>query len=92
MGTSSIDWAQLSRLYLKAETRSSLRNVVLTQKNKTMDNALLVGFILLVLLRKPYMHSSPLCSTFPALPTLLHLIILIIFREAYKSRRSSLGS
>jgi hypothetical protein len=28
LGTSSIDWAQLSRFYLKAETESSLRNVV----------------------------------------------------------------
>jgi hypothetical protein len=26
--TSSIDWAQLSRFYLKRETQSSLRNVV----------------------------------------------------------------
>jgi hypothetical protein len=28
IGASSIDWAQLSRLHLKAETESSLRNVV----------------------------------------------------------------
>jgi hypothetical protein len=28
LGTSSIDWAQLSRFYLKMETESSLRNVV----------------------------------------------------------------
>jgi hypothetical protein len=28
MGTSSIDWAQLTRLYLKMETDSSLRNVI----------------------------------------------------------------
>jgi hypothetical protein len=28
IGTSSIDWAQLSRFYLKTETESSLRNVV----------------------------------------------------------------
>jgi hypothetical protein len=28
LGTSSIDWAQLSRFYLKTETQSSLRNDV----------------------------------------------------------------
>jgi hypothetical protein len=28
IGTSCIDWAQLSRFYLKTETESSLRNVV----------------------------------------------------------------
>jgi hypothetical protein len=28
IGTSSIDWAQLSTFYLKTETESSLRNVV----------------------------------------------------------------
>jgi hypothetical protein len=28
IGTSSIDWAQLSRFYLKTEIESSLRNVV----------------------------------------------------------------
>jgi hypothetical protein len=28
IGTSSVDWAQLSRFYLKTETESSLRNVV----------------------------------------------------------------
>jgi hypothetical protein len=32
MGTSSIDWAQLSRFHLKTETESSLRNVVLNKK------------------------------------------------------------
>jgi hypothetical protein len=44
MGTSSIDWTQL-RFYLKPETESSLRNVVLKinrtvflDKDKTMDN------------------------------------------------------
>jgi hypothetical protein len=45
-GTSSIDWAQLSRFYLKAVTEPSLRNVVLcninrtvsVDKNRTMDN------------------------------------------------------
>jgi hypothetical protein len=28
LGTSSIDWAQLSRFHMKTETESSLRNVV----------------------------------------------------------------
>jgi hypothetical protein len=28
LGTSSIDWAQLNRFYLKTEAESSLRNVV----------------------------------------------------------------
>jgi hypothetical protein len=38
IGTSSTDWAQLSRFYLKTETKSSLRNVGrLLDKNK-MDN------------------------------------------------------
>jgi hypothetical protein len=32
-----IDWAQLSRVYLKTETESRLRNFVLN-KNRTMDN------------------------------------------------------
>jgi hypothetical protein len=31
IGTSSIDWVQLSTLYLKMETESSLRNVVLNK-------------------------------------------------------------
>jgi hypothetical protein len=45
MGTSSVDWAQLSRFYLKTETESSLQNVVLKykqdgvlDKNRMMDN------------------------------------------------------
>jgi hypothetical protein len=45
IGTSSIDWAQLSRFYLKTETETSMRNVVLKYKqdgvldeNRTMDN------------------------------------------------------
>jgi hypothetical protein len=37
IGTSSIDWAQLSRFHLKTETESSLRNVVLV-KYRMMDN------------------------------------------------------
>jgi hypothetical protein len=36
IGTSSIDWAQLSRFHLKTETESSLWNVF--NKNRTMDN------------------------------------------------------
>jgi hypothetical protein len=36
--TSSIDWAQLSRFYLKTKTESSLRNVAILSKNWTMDN------------------------------------------------------
>jgi hypothetical protein len=35
--TSSINWAQLNRFYLKAETESSLRNIVFLDKNKTVD-------------------------------------------------------
>jgi hypothetical protein len=47
IGTSSIDWAQLSRFYLKTETETSLRIVVLkysykqdgvSDKNRTIDN------------------------------------------------------
>jgi hypothetical protein len=46
IGTSSTDWAQLSRFYLKTETESSLRNAVLCNinravlldKDRTMDN------------------------------------------------------
>jgi hypothetical protein len=45
IGTSCIDWAQLSRFYLKTETESSLGNVVfkykqngMLDKNRTMDN------------------------------------------------------
>jgi hypothetical protein len=37
VGTSSIDWTQLSRFHLKTETESSLRNVVLNI-NMIMDN------------------------------------------------------
>jgi hypothetical protein len=36
--TSSVDRAQLSRHYLKTETKSSLRNVAFLYKNRTMDN------------------------------------------------------
>jgi hypothetical protein len=36
IGTSSIDWAQLSRFYLKTETESSLRNVVFCKINRTV--------------------------------------------------------
>jgi hypothetical protein len=45
IGSSSIDWTQLSRSYLKTDTESSLRNVVLEDKQddvlgkgKAMDN------------------------------------------------------
>jgi hypothetical protein len=46
IGTSSIDWAQLSKFYLKTETESSLRNVVFRKvhrtvflnKDRTLDN------------------------------------------------------
>jgi hypothetical protein len=34
--TSSIDWAHLSRLYLKTETESTLRNVVFWKINRTV--------------------------------------------------------
>jgi hypothetical protein len=37
IGTSSIDWTQLSRFYLKTETESSLRNVFLNE-NSTVDD------------------------------------------------------
>jgi hypothetical protein len=36
IGTSSIDWDQLSRFYLKMETESSLRNTVFWKINKTV--------------------------------------------------------
>jgi hypothetical protein len=36
---SSTEWVQLSRLSLKTETESSLRNVVFLNKNRTIDNA-----------------------------------------------------
>jgi hypothetical protein len=36
IGTSSIDWDQLSRFYLKMETESSLRNVVFWNINRTV--------------------------------------------------------
>jgi hypothetical protein len=39
IGTSSIYSAQLSKLHLKMETESSLRNVVLQIKDRTMDTA-----------------------------------------------------
>jgi hypothetical protein len=35
-GTSSVDWAQMSRFYLKTETESSLRNVVFWKINRTL--------------------------------------------------------
>jgi hypothetical protein len=35
MGTSSIDWAQLSRFYLKTETESNLRSAVFLKINRT---------------------------------------------------------
>jgi hypothetical protein len=38
IGTSSIDWAQLSRFYLKTETECSLRNVVCWKISRTTDN------------------------------------------------------
>jgi hypothetical protein len=36
IGTSSIDWSQLSRFYLKTETESSLRNVMFLKINRTV--------------------------------------------------------
>jgi hypothetical protein len=36
IGTSSIDWAQLSRFYLNTETESSLRNVVFWSTNRAV--------------------------------------------------------
>jgi hypothetical protein len=38
IGTSSISWAQLSRLHLKTETESSIRNVVFWNINRTVDS------------------------------------------------------
>jgi hypothetical protein len=40
IGTNSINWAQLSRFYLKTETETSLRNVVFCNINRTvfLDN------------------------------------------------------
>jgi hypothetical protein len=46
IGTGCIDWAQLSRFYLKTETESSLQNIVFWKinrmvfldKDRTMDN------------------------------------------------------
>jgi hypothetical protein len=37
VGTSSVDWTQMSRFYLKTETESSLRNVVFCDINRTMN-------------------------------------------------------
>jgi hypothetical protein len=34
IGISSIDWSQLNRFYLKTETESSLRNVVIWKKKQ----------------------------------------------------------
>jgi hypothetical protein len=34
MGTSSVDWAQLNKFYLKTETEYSLRNVVFCNINR----------------------------------------------------------
>jgi hypothetical protein len=36
IGTSSIDWAQLRKFYLKTETECSLRNVVFCNINRTL--------------------------------------------------------
>jgi hypothetical protein len=36
IGTSSVDWTQLNRFYLKTETESSLRNVVFWKINRTV--------------------------------------------------------
>jgi hypothetical protein len=38
IGTSSIDWVQLSRFHLKTETESSLRNAVFWNINRSLDN------------------------------------------------------
>jgi hypothetical protein len=62
IGTSSIDWAQMSRFYLKTERESSLRNVVFWKinrtvfldKDKTMDNV----------------HKHIICTNVPSLQIL----------------------
>jgi hypothetical protein len=38
IGNSSVDWVQVSRFHLKTETESSLRNVCVLNKNRTVDN------------------------------------------------------
>jgi hypothetical protein len=38
IGNSSVEWTQLSRFQLKTESESSLRNVVLLNKNRRMEN------------------------------------------------------
>jgi hypothetical protein len=35
-GTSSVDWAQLSKFYLKTETECNFRNVMFLNKNRTV--------------------------------------------------------
>jgi hypothetical protein len=38
IGTSSIDWAQLSKFHLKTETESNLRSVVFLNKKRALGN------------------------------------------------------
>jgi hypothetical protein len=42
---SSIDWAQLSRFYLKTGIESSIRNVVILDKGRTMDSVQNILFV-----------------------------------------------
>jgi hypothetical protein len=54
IGTSSIDWAQQSRYYLRTETDSSLRNVVFLIEIGTMDNVQ----------KEVYFNNTPSSQTF----------------------------
>jgi hypothetical protein len=60
IGTSSVDWAQLNRFYMKTETESSLRNVVFSIINKTMANV----------------QKHNICSTVPSSQTFRSYSIL----------------
>jgi hypothetical protein len=64
--TSSVDWAQLSRFYLKTDTESSLRNVVFCNinrtvfldKDRTMDNV----------------QKHNICTNVPLVPLVLNYV------------------
>jgi hypothetical protein len=46
IGTSSIDWGQLTKFHLKMETESSLRNVVFLKINRTVFQIKTGGWIM----------------------------------------------
>jgi hypothetical protein len=59
-----VNWAQLSRFYLKTETESSLRNIVYLNKNRKMVIFLLFSYSMIIFISTNLYNCSFDCCIF----------------------------